>query len=89
MGIFCIYNIELERVDAEFSYEMDLLCSQSRMIVGSQHEAYIEKTLYVYCNDEIEDGRNFTRSPHVEKSWLKVNEIGRTQSPIARLKKDS
>jgi hypothetical protein len=54
-------------------YEYDYLCSQSRHIVGySDSGAIIMKTPYVYCEGKIGEEHNFTRVPHVEKSFAEV-----------------
>lgn len=60
--------------DAErFEYEYDLLCSQSRHIVGySEGGGIYMKTPYVNCNEDLGSRHNFTRTPHVEKKYVET-----------------
>jgi len=71
LGIFALYNIELDRARVQFEYEMDYLCSQSRMIVGrTEYGTLIMETMYVSCEGEIEQEHNFMRGPDVEKKFV-------------------
>ena len=89
MGLLYAFSIaNYEKELAQYQYERDYLCSQSRTIVGySEGNAYIMKTLYVSCEAEIGRIHNFMRGPDVEKKFAETllysEKIGLTRSPLA------
>ena len=99
MGLLYTFSlVNYEKELAQYEYERDYLCSQSRTIVGySEGNAYILKTLYVSCEGEKGRFHNFIRVPHVEKKYSEtllrtalyndggvfVEKFGLTYSPLA------